>query len=165
MVWKVIVIIFMVAGLLSLFVGLPGTFIILGVALVYGACTHFQVITVRLLLLLLGIAAVGEIVEAFLGLFVAKKFGASKLSLFFAAIGGFVGAIVGSVILPLVGTVIGALAGAFVGAFVPELALKKKMGDSVSAGVGAFLGRTMGLFTKLFLGAAMLVLVIADLFR
>ncbi len=155
----------MLAGLLSIFLGIPGTFIILGMALIYSAFTRFNIITIRLLLWLLGIAITGEIIESFLGLFVARKFGASRLALFTALIGSLAGAVVGSMILPLVGTVAGAVIGAFLGTFLPELVLKKGVGKSVSAGMGAFIGRTSAVFVKIFLGAVMIALVILSFCR
>jgi uncharacterized protein YqgC (DUF456 family) len=165
LVWQIIVIILMSAGLLSILLGIPGTFIILGTALCYSVFTHFDIITIRLLLWLLGIAITGEIIESFLGLFAARKFGASRLALFTALIGSIAGAAVGSVVLPLVGTVAGAVIGAFLGTFLPELALKRGMRKSVSAGMGAFVGRTSAVFVKIFLGAIMIVLVILSFCR
>ena len=164
MLWKILLLIFMFAGLLSILIGIPGTFTILGFALIYAIFTHFQIITVKLLFGLLAIAIMGEVIEAFLGLFSARKFGASWRSLFFSVIGGFAGAIIGSIFLPLVGTVIGAICGAFLGAFLPELAVKKKLEVSIHAGFGAFLGRTAGILAKVVLGAIMIGLVAARLF-
>ncbi len=164
MVWRIIVVVFMFAGLLSILIGIPGTFIILGTALIYAIFTHFQIITVKLLFGLLGIAIMGEVIEAFLGLLSARKFGASRLSLFFALVGGFAGALIGSMFLPLVGTVVGAITGAFLGTFLPELVVKKELRVSIKAGVGTFLGRTAGILTKLVLGAIMVGLVVAKLF-
>ena len=164
MAWRIVTVVFMFTGLLSIVIGIPGTFIILGVALIYGIFTNFQIITAKLLFVLLGFAIVGELIEAFLGLLSASKFGASRLSLFFGLVGGFAGALIGSLFLPVVGTLIGAIAGVFLGTFLPELALKKEFRVSVRAGLGAFLGRTAGTFTKLVLGAIMVGLVAARLF-
>jgi uncharacterized protein YqgC (DUF456 family) len=163
--WQVVTVIFMLAGLVSILIGIPGTFIILGAVFVYSACTHFEVVSMRLLVGLLSIAMTGEIIEAFLGLFVARKFGASRLALFSTLIGGFAGAVIGSLALPLIGTVIGAVAGAFLGAFIPEMALKRGVERSVSAGMGVFIGRTGAVFAKLFLGTVMIALVVVSFCR
>ncbi len=165
MLWQIVTVIFMLAGLVSILIGIPGTFIILGAAFVYSACTHFEVVSIRLLAGLLSIAMTGEIIEAFLGLFVARKFGASRLALFSTLVGGFAGAVIGSVVLPLIGTVIGAVAGAFLGAFISEMALKRGVERSVSAGMGAFIGRTGAVFAKLFLGTIMIALVVVSFCR
>ena len=164
MLWKILLLIFMFAGLLSILIGIPGTFTIVGFALIYAIFTHFQIITVKLLFGLLAIAIMGEVIEAFLGLLSARKFGASGLSLLFSVIGSFAGALIGSIFLGLVGTVIGAICGAFLGAFLPELAVKKKFEVSVHVGFGAFLGRTAGILAKLVFGAIMIGLVAARLF-
>jgi len=140
--------------------GLPGAWIILGTAIVYGLIAGFHEVTLVVLLSLGGLAALGEIVELFLGLFTAKKFGASKWGMLGTFVGGILGVIFGTALLPVIGTLLGGFAGAFLGAFLLEMRYRKQFDKSLKAGYGAFLGRIFALVTKFTIGIIMVVILL-----
>ena len=160
----IVFIIILVAALIAIPLGIPGTFIIFLASLIYGIITHFAQITQALIWTLLGIALFGELMEYLTGIFGAKKFGASKAGIIGAIVGGIIGGIVGTGILPLVGSVIGLLIGAFSGAFFIELAIKKKPAQALRAGWGTFTGRIGGILAKIILATVMIVLILARIF-
>ncbi|MGH7630379.1 MAG: DUF456 domain-containing protein, partial [Gemmatimonadales bacterium] len=108
-----------IGGLLLIPFGLPGLWVILLGILGYGWLTDFRTLSVGLLALAIGLALVGEVVEAWLGFRLARRYGGSRRAGWGALLGGLVGAVVG-VPLPLVGSVVGAFVGAFAGAALFE---------------------------------------------
>lgn len=157
-------IIILVAALLAIPFGIPGTFVIFLASVIYGVITHFSQVTQTLIWVLLVIALFGELIEYFAGILGAKKFGASRAGIMGAIAGGILGGIVGTGILPLIGSVIGLLIGAFSGAFLVELILKKKPAQALRAGWGTFTGRIGGILTKVILGIIMITLVLVRIF-
>jgi uncharacterized protein YqgC (DUF456 family) len=140
--------------------GLGGTFIMVGAAALFGALTGFEVIGLKLLGVLLGLALLGEAIESLLGVAMARRFGASKWGMWGAFLGGIFGAIVGSPV-PVVGNLVAALIGVFAGAFLFELLGRGLADSSLKAGWGALLGRAAASAIKLALGMVILVLVVA----
>jgi len=158
---QIILFILVFAGILLVPVGVPGTFIatavVLGWRLVEGAGTF----TFGHVILFLALAVSGEIVEALAGILGSKKYGASKAGMVGAFIGGTAGALAGSALLPVIGT----LAGVFVGSFLLtsffEMVFgKKKAGEGVKAGFGAFVGKIISISYKSSIGLAMLVVLV-----
>ena len=147
-------------GIISPFFGLPGTFIIVADALVYGLINRFQKITVAFLFLLLGLAVAGEIFEFFSSILGAKHYGASRLGLIGAFLGGILGIFAGNSLLPVLGPLLGGLVGTFVGAFLFELFRKGGPKGAVTAGLGAFLGRVAAISLKVFITIIMTVLIL-----
>ena len=140
------------AGMLAIIFGLSGNFILLGLALLVGWLGGFSHISLLTLGVMLGLAILGEVVEAFLGIFTARKFGASKWGMIGTFLGGLIGAALGTVWLPLLGSLIGALVGAFGGAFAGEWMGGRGTKESARAGTGAFFGRVMATGFKLGIG-------------
>ena len=145
-----------VAGLLRIPFGLPGLWVILLGILGYGWLTEFRTLSVGLLALAIGLAVLGEVVEAWLGFRLARRYGGSRRAGWGALLGGLVGAVVG-VPLPLVGSVIGGFVGAFAGAALFEYTQARHSGTAARAGWGAVLGRAAAAATKMALGIAMVV--------
>lgn len=155
----------LVLGIVTILLGFPGTFLILGDALIYGLITRFRGgITVKFLLLLLAIALFAELVEFLLGAFTTTKFGASKWGVVGALVGGLLGATWGSAAIPVVGTLAGALVGAFLGAFLMELLHRDDHTLAARAGFGAFVGKILGLTVTLSCAIAMTALILLHLF-
>lgn len=154
----------LLVGLTLIIFGIPGTFVIVAAALVYGLITKFAEINAVTLLLLLGIALLGELVEFVSGMYGARKLGASKLGMGFALAGGLVGGIFGTMVYPVVGTIIGILSGTFCGGVLGEKMLKKELAPSLKAGFGAFIGRLGGTFAKLALGIIMVAIILSKIF-
>lgn len=155
----------LVLGIAAIFLGLPGTFIIFGDALVYGLITRFRdPFTPKFLLLLLAIALLAELIEFLLGTFTTLRFGASRWGVVGTLAGGILGATWGSAALPLVGTLVGAFTGAFLGAFVLEYLHRDDHSAAAKAGFGAFVGKILGITFTFSCAIAMIALILIRLF-
>ena len=159
----IIFIIFLIAGLVSLFFNLPGTLIILVGALIYGFLTDFAEITVKILVLLTIFYLVGELLEYILVIVGARKFGASRKAAGGAIWGGILGAILGMLAGGL-GVVLGTFLGIFLGAFLVEIIAGKDLSQSLKAGVGSLFGRVSATVLKVIIALVMLILIIPRLF-
>jgi uncharacterized protein YqgC (DUF456 family) len=148
-------------GLFLVPLGLPGNWLILGIAFLKAFMSDFQSLTFTWLIILLVLALIGEAIEFLLGVYVAKKYGASKWGMMGAFFGGLIGAIVGTPLLfPGIGTMIGAFIGAFMGAFILEYINRMRSDVSYKAGIGAFMGRILAIALKLEVGITMILIVI-----
>jgi uncharacterized protein YqgC (DUF456 family) len=148
-----------VTGVVIIFLGLPGTFLILGVSLLFAWLTGFATIQWSFLGLLLGIALLAELVEFGLGAAAARKFGSSKAGLFGTIIGAFVVGILATPIVPPIGMILGALVGAFLGAVLFEFVATGDWHRSLRAGSGAFWGTLGGRAFKILAAVIMLLLL------
>ncbi len=148
-------------GLFLVPLGLPGNWLILGIAILVAISKGFKGMTLAVLGLLLVLAAIGEILEFLLGVYVAKRYGASRWGMLGAFFGGLIGGIAGMpFIFPGVGTMIGAFLGAFTGAFALEYLYRARSDASYRAGLGAFIGRILAIVVKLEIGIAMVLIII-----
>ena len=143
-----------VAGLLLIPFGLPGLWVIVLGILTYGWLTDFRTLSAGLLLLVIGMALVGEVVEAWIGFRFAQRYGGSRRAGWGALIGGLVGALIG-VPVPVVGSVVGGFVGAFAGAALFEYTRARRSAGAVRAGWGAVLGRAAAVGVKMALGVSM----------
>jgi len=149
----------MLAGIIIIPFGVPGTFLIAANALVYGWLNDFTGVTWKLVGILFLIAILLEVFEFVIGAAAAGKYGASKLGMVGAILGGFVGAIWGTGIMPLIGTLLGAFLGAFLGAALFEYISSKDPDKAIRVGFGAFLGTVGGKLAKIAAAIAMVVMV------
>jgi uncharacterized protein YqgC (DUF456 family) len=146
-----------IIGLVLVPLGLPGLWVMVAGVLGYGWLTDFRSIGVATIAVVLGLAFLGEIIEAWLGFRLARTFGGSRRSAWGALAGGIVGAVMG-VPVPIVGSVIGAFLGSFVGAALFELSLSRSPDIAVRAGWGAVVGRAIAAAAKIALGVVIAVL-------
>lgn len=153
-----------VIGVFIIFLGFPGTFLILGAALVFAWLGDFRAITWPFLGVLLGIALIAEGVEFALGAVAAGKFGSTKTGMIGAIVGAFVAGLLATPILPPLGMILGAFVGAFVGAVAFELAATGDWPRSLRAGYGAFWGTLGGRAFKVLAAVVMLVLLLARIY-
>jgi uncharacterized protein len=149
-----------VAGLLLIPLGLPGLWVIVLGILGYGWLTQFETLSTGLIVLVIGLALLGEVFEAWIGFRFAQRYGGSSRAGWGALVGGIVGAIVG-VPVPVIGSVIGGFVGAFVGAALFEYTRQRQSGVAAKAGWGAVLGRAAAAAVKMAIGV---VLVTGALF-
>lgn len=148
-----------VVGLALDLVGLFGNWIILGAVAAAWALTGFTHFGWPAMLGLTGLAALGEILEAFAAGAGAKRFGGGRGAILSALAGGIAGAIVATPVMPLAGTVVGACAGAFAAAAAHEILLMRRHPrEAAWTGFGAALGRIGGLIAKLAMGIGMLII-------
>jgi uncharacterized protein len=152
---------------LSNLLALPGNWIVVALAAAVAfLATPPETITLGWpgVLVLVGLAAFGELVEFLAGAAGAAKSGASRRSIVLSIVGTFIGGILGAILglpIPIIGSLVASLlggaAGAFVGAYLGEQMIRKTTAESLAAGRGAFIGRLLGVAGKLCVGAVMLV--------
>lgn len=133
--------------------GLPGTWLMIAVAIGFPYVVGAEPLGVVTLVGLVVLALVGELVEFSLAARYARKYGGSRRASWGAVIGGIAGAIVG-VPVPVVGPVIGAFAGSFAGALLAELSRGARSGPATRVAWGALLGRVVATAMKMGIGVA-----------
>jgi len=147
-----------VVGLALVALGLPGLWLMVLAVIAYGGLTHFQTVGTWTIVTVVALATIGEIVEAWLGFGLARRYGGSKRAGWGALLGGLVGAVVG-VPVPVIGSVIGAFIGSFAGAVVFEYS-KSGAGTALRAGWGALLGRAAATAAKTAVGVVIAVVAL-----
>jgi hypothetical protein len=145
------------AGLALVALGLPGLWVMVLGLLGYGWLTGFRSVSVTIVAVVVGLAVLGEIVEAWVGFRLARRYGGSRRAGWGALAGGLLGAAVG-VPVPVVGSVIGGFVGAFAGAALFEYTQAMRPDVAVGAGWGAVLGRAAATGAKMALGIVIAVL-------
>ncbi len=160
----VVFLLILVAGLVVIPFGIPGTFIIVLDSFVYGLATHFERVTLGFVGILLAISLAVEAVEFVLGALAARKYGSSSWGMWGALIGGFFGALWLTSLFPPLGTFLGAFVGAFAGAFVFELLSQRDVDRALKAGWGAFLGALGGKLLKIVTAVGMIIAVAVQVF-
>lgn len=155
------VVLLVVALLLSLAlvpVGLPGLWLMLGVALLYEWLAA-PVFGVTILIVVAALAVVAEVLEFTLSARYTKKYGGSPRAGWGAILGGFAGAIVGLPI-PVIGSVIGAFVGAFAGALAFEFSrAEATRGSATRVAWGALIGRVVATAAKTGIGCAIVAIL------
>ena len=146
-----------VLGLALIPLGLPGLWVMVAAILLFGWLTDFRSLSVTLIVIVLVLAAVGEIIESWLGFRFAKRYGGSSRSGWGALVGGIVGAIIG-VPVPVIGSVIGAFLGSFVGAALFEYTASRRLDVATRAGWGSVIGRAAAAAAKISLGLIIAVI-------
>ena len=148
------------ASLIAIPIGLPGTFVIAGAAVVTLLATggaHYGWVAV---IVMAALAVLGEVIESFLGPAVAGRYGATKWGMAGAFLGGIAGAVLGTALYPVVGTVIGSFIGTAFGAPLLEWSRGASGGEGARAGFGAFLGKGVASAIKLAFGMAMAIYIV-----
>ena len=146
-----LLVLFVLAMLVSIFVvplGLPGTFIMVAVAILanYVAAAGIGWFAIGLSLAL---AVIAEVLEWTLSARFAQKYGGSKRAGWGAILGGLIGAFAG-IPVPIIGSMIGAFAGAFVGALVAEYTQPQADASSATrVATGALIGKAAATALKL----------------
>lgn len=146
-----------VAGLALIPLGLPGLWVMVLGVIGYGWVTSFRSVGVATIAIVVAIAFLGEVLEAWIGFGMARRYGGSRRAGWGALVGGLVGAAVG-VPVPIIGSVVGAFAGSFAGAAVFEYTWSRTSDTAVRAGWGAVAGRAAAAAAKVALGTAIAVL-------
>lgn len=139
--------------------GLPGTWLMIAVAVGFPLVAGIEPLGVFTLVGITVLAVIGELVEFSLSARYTRKYGGSRRASWGAIIGGIVGAIVG-VPLPVIGSVIGAFVGAFAGALLGELSLGSGSAASTRVAWGALVGRLVATAVKMGIGVAIAAWVV-----
>lgn len=125
----------------------------------------FKEVTVTVLIVLTGLALLGELIEFVLGIYGSKKYKSSGRAIAGSIVFGMAGGVLGLPFFLGIGAVIGAFIGAFVGAFLVELVVRRKVRGAVQSGWGAFVGRVGGTVSKAAVGMAMIVIAVVSVVR
>jgi uncharacterized protein len=144
------------AALVMIPLGLPGTFVQVAAAALLVLASDGALLGWGWVGVFLGLALVGEVVEFLSGQWGTRRFGGSRRAGWGALIGGIVGAVVGGIPIPVIGSIVMSFVGTFVGAVIGEMSAQRGAPD-VRVGLGALLGRAVGVATKLGLGIVILI--------
>jgi uncharacterized protein len=155
----VILVVVLTGSLLIVPLGLPGTWLMVGAALVYHLAVHGSGVGASTVVVVAVLAVAGELAEFALAARFTRKYGGSRRAAWGAVLGGVIGAFAG-VPVPVLGPVIGALVGAFVGALGAELTVRGDHRAAARAALGALLGRVAASAMKVGLGAVMAVWIV-----
>ncbi len=166
-VWAILLLVILLVCWGSTLVGAPGNWLMILAVAVYAYFVPPEWRTAIgwwTVLLLIALAAIGELIELLASAYGAAKVGGSKrgaiLSLLASIVGGLVGALI-AVPVPVVGPIIGALlfasVGALAGAMLGEYWKGAEQGAIWKIGQAAFWGRLWGTLAKVWVGAVMVV--------
>jgi hypothetical protein len=133
--------------------GLPGLWVMLGVALGFNALSASAGIGLGTLLGATALAVVAEVLEFTVAARYTTRYGGSRRAGWGAILGGIVGAVVG-VPVPVVGSVVGAFVGAFAGAYVAERSRRSDASTATRVATGALVGRAVAAAIKTAFGLA-----------
>lgn len=138
--------------LMALVPMLPALSYMFVVALVFAIYDGFTALTVKELLVLLGITLLSIVIDHTSGLLGAKYGGAHTKSLLW----GIAGSIIGTFIAPAFGTFIGL----FLGVLIAELYYKKTGQKAVKAAGSALLGSLVGVISNVVLAIAFVAIFV-----
>jgi uncharacterized protein YqgC (DUF456 family) len=145
---------------LSTVLGFPGNWILVGVAVIIALVSRFSAMTWGYLLLCVGAATLGEVVESTLGAVVVVRRGGTWWGVAGSVLGGFAGVILGAGVAPPLGSVVFGFVGAFFGAVLGEFARQRQLEPAVRIGFWSFVGRMLAVAAKLSVGCVVLWVII-----
>jgi uncharacterized protein YqgC (DUF456 family) len=143
---------------LTLF-GLGGNWVLVGVALVI-KLTGLSSMTWTWLVVIVAIAAVGEIIEALLGLVVVAKKGGTRWGVIGAFVGGIAGVVLGAPVVPPIGSLVFGFVGAFAGAAGGEYLRNQRVEEALRVGFWSFVGRSLAAMGKVAAGFCIVWIII-----
>jgi uncharacterized protein len=149
----------MLFGWISIPFGLPGLWIMIGVAAI-GAIMNL--VSLPTLLICVVIAVLAELIEFVLVGRITKRYGGSGKAFWGALAGGFIGILIG-IPIPIIGSIIAGFVGTFVGAALVTYAETKKLDSAQRVGWGAMMGRMATAIAKTAAGLAILAIAGAAL--
>lgn len=140
-------------GLALNLLGLFGCWVILAAVGVAWLVTGFERFSLVSVLILAGLALLGEVLEAVAAGMGAARFGGGKGAMVAAVVGCILGGVLGSPVFPVLGTVLGACVGSFVGAALYEyIQMERRAHEAAWTGFGAALGKVAGMLAKFMMG-------------
>jgi uncharacterized protein len=160
-VWPILLVLVNAAWLVSIIAGLPGTWLMIGSAILLQWLRPVECFSIGTLVVVAVLAGLGELFELATGVVGAKAAGSTRHGAVGGLLGGLVGALVGTFVIPipLIGTLIGACLGAAGGTILLEARAGMPTHASVRAGVGAGVGRLLGTVIKLAFGVVIWVIL------
>lgn len=158
-------------GLACIFLTLlqmPGTWVMMGIALLAAGLTHlgFSAMEVIALVVMLALGLLGELVEFVAGAVGSRVTGGTKRGATLAIVGSIAGAIIGTfaIPVPIIGTLIGACVGAAVGSIAGDKWAGREWKPSLFSGTGAAVGKLGGTIAKVVIACVMWVASLFALF-
>jgi len=171
--WAVLLVVLLLIGWGLTVIGMPGNWLIVVATAVYAWLVppdSALALGWPVVLLILGLAVLGEVLESLASAFGAAKGGGSKRAAVLALAGSIIGGIAGlfvGVPIPVVGSLFAALLfgglGALAGAMVGETWKGRDLDESWRVGKAAFWGRLLGTLTKSITGSVMVVVTVVAL--
>ena len=150
-------VIFIIGLITSLLPVVPGNFIVWAGIVVHKLWMGDSSVGWDIVLLTLGITIVGQLADVFMGIWGARKFGASWKG----ALGAFGGALIGFVIPP---PIFWLIVGPVVGAVIGELYAGRTWQDGSKAGIGTVIGGVLAFALKFGLSLCILGIFFLGLF-
>ncbi|MCC7476755.1 MAG: DUF456 domain-containing protein [Pirellulales bacterium] len=173
--WAALLILAAAGAWVTTLVTLPGNWFIAGMAALFAwwiPAEAGQGVTWTTVLVLLGLALLGEVVEFGASAAGAAKRGASKRGIVLSMVGALFGSMLGLMVgtpIPVLGSfvmaILGGALGAYCGAYLGEGWKGRQEEDRKAVGRGAFAGRIWGTIGKLAVGVVMLVILAWDSLR
>ena len=167
--WLSLYVLALVGGLVLNLFGFAGNWVIFGASIGYyfaaDASSERLGIGLGAVLVLGGLALLGEALEFLASMLGAGKVGGSRRGMLLSMLGGLVGSIfgfsLGNLVIPLLGGIIGIVmfagVGALVGAVLGECWKGKGWKQSVEVGKAAMIGRILGTLGKGLVGSVMVI--------
>lgn len=173
-VWIALFILVVLAFWVTNLFGMPGNWFIILTVIVWiwlgPQRAPFDVGWYHVLVLVI-LAAIGELLEFGASVAGTNRMGGSKVGATASLVGSILGGIAGAVFglpIPIIGWIIGsvlfACLGAMIGATLGERWMGKPMKSSLKIGGAAFVGRMLGTVGKITLGSVMAIVAILGLF-
>jgi uncharacterized protein len=172
--WAILLVLANLGGLTATVFALPGNWIIVALTALFAWLVHDPSgggIGLPVVLIVAGLAIMGEVVEFAAGAAGVARSGGSRRGMVLSIAGAMAGSIVGMAMgsfipIPLIGSLIGAVGGgavgAFGGAYLGESWVGRSEDRRLAVGKAAFVARLLGTVGKLGVGAVMFVIVAAD---
>jgi len=154
----------LVASLLLNVVGLPGNWFVVVFALIATLIPPLDVSWTGFFIIL-GLAILGEIIEAVTGMIVVAGRGGTRWGVLGSFVGGLAGVVLGAGIYPPIGSVVLGFLGAFAGAVGGEYVNTREGGEALRIGGWAFVGRALSTMGKVMAGAGMIYVLITQTWR
>ena len=154
----------MLFGLAIIPFGFPGTFIILLSIFIYALRTDFSAgVGIPFFVFLCILTLIAETADNWLTAVGARRYGASRSSMWLSLLGGLAGAVIlggpMAFILGPIGPVAGGFAGAFGIVVGYEFYRNRNLNEALRAGWGTLLGRMAGIVLKVVISVAMIIAV------
>ena len=156
----------LIAGLLIIPLGFPGTWVMVIAAIVYALVGNLnppagnEIWPIVWLVLMAGL---GELIELGVRIIGSKAANVPNGAIVAAIVGGLVGVIIGVPIF-LIGSLFGLLIGVFAGAFIYALVTTKEIHRALWMALATTTSQVVALFAKTCIGIAMIVYISVELF-
>lgn len=160
-IWRVLLfflcLLIMLFGVIGVFIPvLPGLPIVWAGLFIYSAATGFDTISGDFLIYSAIAVAIAYLLQHWLVLYGARRFGSS--------VWGMIGAFIGMVLGVLFGSLLGLILGPLVGAILFELLVGRGFKEACRAGFGSFIGFTVGTLLQLALGFFLIGTLVVSVF-